>query len=87
MESVTAIPARRMNEVEWQTRVHLAACYRLVDLFGWSDLVNTRITARVPGAHDNFLITPTASCSTRLPHPHWSKSTLTATRSSSQDPR
>src|SRR5271165_6282873 len=33
-------------------------CYRLVDLFGWSDLVNTRITARVPGQHDHFLINP-----------------------------
>jgi ribulose-5-phosphate 4-epimerase/fuculose-1-phosphate aldolase len=34
----------------------LAACYRLVDLFGWSDLINTRITARVPGQHEHFLI-------------------------------
>ena len=58
MASVTAMPARQMNEAEWQTRVHLAACYRLVDLFGWSDLVNTRITARVPGEHDHFLINP-----------------------------
>jgi ribulose-5-phosphate 4-epimerase/fuculose-1-phosphate aldolase len=34
----------------------LAACYRLVDLFGRSDLINTRITARVPGQHEHFLI-------------------------------
>jgi ribulose-5-phosphate 4-epimerase/fuculose-1-phosphate aldolase len=47
-----------MSEAEWQTRLDLAACYRLVDLFGWSDLVNTRITARVPGEHDHFLINP-----------------------------
>jgi ribulose-5-phosphate 4-epimerase/fuculose-1-phosphate aldolase len=47
-----------MSEAEWQTRLDLAACYRLVDLFGWSDLVNTRITARVPGQHDHFLINP-----------------------------
>jgi hypothetical protein len=33
-------------------------CYRLVDLFGWSDLINTRITARVPGPDDHFLINP-----------------------------
>jgi hypothetical protein len=32
--SVTAMPATRMSEAEWQTRVDLAACYRLVDLFG-----------------------------------------------------
>ena len=55
--SVTAIPARMSTE-EWQTRCDLAACYRLVDLFGWSDLINTRITARVPGRHDHFLINP-----------------------------
>ncbi len=54
--TVTAMPSRRMSEAEWQTRLDLAACYRLVDLFGWSDLVNTRITARVPGQHDQFLI-------------------------------
>ena len=54
--AVTAIPRTRMSEVEWRTRVDLAACYRLVDLFGWSDLVNTRITARIPGAPEHFLI-------------------------------
>lgn len=43
---------------EWQTRVDLAACYRLVAEFGWSDLVFTHISARVPGEHDAFLINP-----------------------------
>src|SRR5216684_5617836 len=56
--SVTEMPFTHMTEAEWQTRVDLAACYRLVDLFGWSDLINTRITARVPGRHDHFLINP-----------------------------
>ena len=56
--TVTAMPSTRMSEAEWQTRLDLAACYRLVDLFGWSDLVNTRITARVPGQHEHFLINP-----------------------------
>ena len=56
--TVTAMPSTRMSEAEWQTRLDLAACYRLVDLFGWSDLINTRITARVPGHHDHFLINP-----------------------------
>src|SRR5712691_629952 len=54
--AVTAMQATRMSEAEWQVRVDLAACYRLVDLFGWSDLINTRITARVPGPRDHFLI-------------------------------
>jgi hypothetical protein len=48
----------RMSEAEWRTRVDLAACYRLVDLFGWSDLINTRITARVPWQDELFLINP-----------------------------
>ena len=56
--SVTEMPFTRMTEAEWQTRLDLAACYRLVDMFGWSDLINTRITARVPGPHDHFLINP-----------------------------
>jgi hypothetical protein len=42
---VTAMPSTRMSEAEWQTRLDLAACYRLVDLFGWSDLVN-RLASR-----------------------------------------
>src|SRR6266702_7553205 len=54
--AVTAMQATRMSEAEWQVRVDLAACYRLVDQFGWSDLINTRITARVPGPQDHFLI-------------------------------
>ena len=56
--TVMAMPSKRISEAEWQTRVDLAACYRLVDLFGWSDLINTRITARVPGQDDHFLINP-----------------------------
>ena len=39
-------------------RVDLAACYRLVDMFGWSDLLGTHISARVPGQEDAFLINP-----------------------------
>lgn len=54
--AVTAMQTRPVSEAEWQVRINLAACYRLVDLFGWSDLINTRITARVPGPHDHFLI-------------------------------
>jgi ribulose-5-phosphate 4-epimerase/fuculose-1-phosphate aldolase len=43
---------------EWQVRVQLAACYRLVALYGWSDLVFTHISARVPGPEHHFLINP-----------------------------
>jgi ribulose-5-phosphate 4-epimerase/fuculose-1-phosphate aldolase len=34
---------------EWQTRLDLAACYRLVDQYGMTDLIYNHITARVPG--------------------------------------
>ena len=43
---------------EWQMRVDLAACYRLVALYGWSDLVFTHISARIPGPEHHFLINP-----------------------------
>jgi len=54
--AVTAIAQARSSAAEWRMRVDLAACYRLVDLFGWSDLINTRITARIPGGAGHFLI-------------------------------
>ena len=53
--------ASRENEVspqEWQTRVDLAAAYRLVAAFKWDDLVFTHISARVPGSENQFLINP-----------------------------
>ena len=43
---------------EWQLRVDLAAAYRLVAAYGWSDLVFTHISARVPGSGHHFLINP-----------------------------
>jgi ribulose-5-phosphate 4-epimerase/fuculose-1-phosphate aldolase len=54
------IPSLRheVSPEEWQLRVQLAACYRLVALYGWSDLVFTHITARVPGPEHHFLINP-----------------------------
>lgn len=45
----------KVSEVEWQTRIDLAACYRLVQMFGWDDLIYTHISARIPGT-DEFLI-------------------------------
>src|SRR3984893_2020933 len=48
----------RVSAEEWETRVDLAAAYRLVALFGWDDLVFTHISARVPGTEHHFLINP-----------------------------
>src|SRR5450830_925248 len=53
----------QVSAEEWQLRVDLAVCYRLVALYGWSDLVFTHISAKLPesvsgaGAHQ-FLINP-----------------------------
>jgi len=59
----------RCSPEEWQARVDLAACYRLVDLYGMSDMMANHISVRVPG-EESFLINPygmmyeeiTASC-------------------------
>lgn len=58
MASIHAVPTQRprhISEEEWNTRVALAACYRLVHLSGWTDLVFTHISARVPGT-EHFLL-------------------------------
>jgi len=43
---------------EWQARVDLAACCRLVDLYGMTDMLGNNVTARVPGEPDRLLINP-----------------------------
>jgi ribulose-5-phosphate 4-epimerase/fuculose-1-phosphate aldolase len=48
----------KVSPEEWQLRVDLAAAYRLVALYGWSDLVFTHISARIPGPEHRFLINP-----------------------------
>jgi len=59
-DSAFHIPSRQgqVSDAEWRTRVDLAAAYRLVALFKWDDLVFTHISARVPGADNEFLINP-----------------------------
>ena len=47
-----------MDNLEWKTRVDLAAAFRLVDLYGWSDMLATHLSARIPGPSDHFLINP-----------------------------
>ncbi len=47
-----------MDNLEWETRVDLAAAFRLVDLYGWSDMLATHLSARIPGPSDHFLINP-----------------------------
>jgi ribulose-5-phosphate 4-epimerase/fuculose-1-phosphate aldolase len=47
-----------ISEAEWALRVQLAATYRLVDYYGWSEQIYAHLTARVPGSPDHFLINP-----------------------------
>ena len=59
-----------ITESEYATRIDLAAAFRLVDLYGWSDMLATHLSARIPGPNEHFLINPvgmmfeemTASC-------------------------
>ncbi|MEM7728114.1 MAG: class II aldolase/adducin family protein [Pseudomonadota bacterium] len=50
----------KVPDAEWRTRVQLAALYRLIAMHGWSDLVFTHISARLPDedGHHRFLINP-----------------------------
>ena len=46
----------QVSDEEWELRVNLAACYRVIALYGWDDLVFTHISARVPGPEEHFLL-------------------------------
>ena len=46
------------ENAERELRIQLAAAYRLVDHFGWSELIYGHLTARVPGPGKHFLINP-----------------------------
>ena len=46
----------KVSDAEWQTRVHLAACYRFAAHFKMTDLIYTHISAKVPGSENHFLL-------------------------------
>jgi ribulose-5-phosphate 4-epimerase/fuculose-1-phosphate aldolase len=48
----------QVSAEEWQKRVDLAACYRLMDLYGMTEMTANHITTRVPGEDGAFLINP-----------------------------
>lgn len=47
-----------MGDEEWRLRIELAACYRIFDYFGWTELIYNHITLRVPGPERHYLINP-----------------------------
>ncbi|MBY4898550.1 class II aldolase/adducin family protein [Cupriavidus sp. AU9028] len=75
---VLTIPSMRdrCSEAEWKARVDLAACYRLVELYGMADMMANHISVRVPDEENAFLINPygmmyeeiTASCLIKVDH-------------------
>lgn len=48
----------QVSREEWEARVNLAACYRLMAEFGMVEMVANHISVRVPGTHNEFLINP-----------------------------
>lgn len=48
----------QVSPEEWEARVNLAACYRLVAHYGWDDLIANHISMRVPGPDEHFLLNP-----------------------------
>lgn len=59
-ESTSLAQARpaAIDAAEWAARIELAAFYRLVDWFGWTELIFNHISLRVPGEQTRFLINP-----------------------------
>jgi len=59
MAMTSVVVRSRRNDVspqEWQTRVELAAAYRLASVYGMTDMIANHISASVPGEPGHFLI-------------------------------
>ncbi len=56
MDAVVAKDRVNMTDAEWQARCDLAALYRISDMYGWTDTIDTHMTVRVPGEPKCFLI-------------------------------
>ena len=55
----TALRAKpEMTTAEWEARQQLAACYRVFDMMGWSEMIYNHITLKIPGEEGAFLINP-----------------------------
>src|SRR5258705_11755864 len=48
----------QVSAEEWQTRVDLAACYRVTAMYGMTEMIANHISCRVPGSDNHFLINP-----------------------------
>jgi len=57
-QSARVLQKLPMTEAERAARVELAACYRVFDMLGWTEMIFNHITLRVPGPERHFLINP-----------------------------
>ena len=58
MKAARAVEVAPATGAERRLRVQLAAAYRIADHLGWSELIYTHISLRVPGPEHHFLINP-----------------------------
>lgn len=56
VRSIRSSAQRKVSPEEWQARVELAACHRLLAHFGVQDLTYNHLSVRVPGEPDKLLI-------------------------------
>src|SRR3954466_3054390 len=56
--SAVLAPASSVSPAEWALRVQLAGAYRVAAHLGWSELIYTHISVRIPGPEHHFLINP-----------------------------
>jgi ribulose-5-phosphate 4-epimerase/fuculose-1-phosphate aldolase len=56
MNVAAQVERPNMTDEEWQARCDLAALYRITDLYGWTDTIDTHMTVRIPGEPKCFLI-------------------------------
>jgi len=56
--TVTTQQQANSSADEWEIRVQLAACYRIFDMLGWTEMIFDHISLRVPGHDRHFLINP-----------------------------
>ena len=47
-----------MEKTEQELRIQLAACYRIFDHMGWTEMIFNHITVKLPGDEHHFLINP-----------------------------
>lgn len=61
LESLDQLRPQGMSVQEWRLRLELAACYRLYDFFGWTEMIYNHLTVRLPEApadNPQYLINP-----------------------------